>query len=141
MKFVIRIKENFSRYNVSNTGKIFDRKYQRYSRTFKSNKYLQCRLVDDEGHTHIMGVHVAIAMFHLPDYYPGCVVHHKNGNTIDNVDTNLECLSRRAHSSKHADAHYLVDKVRKQGPWNKGIKMSPEFCKKCSDSAKCRWHK
>ena len=132
---MIRIKENFSRYSVSETGDIFDKKYQRYSRVFKSNKYLQCRLVDDEGQIHIMGVHVAIAMFHLSDYYPGCVVHHRDEDTTHNVASNLECMDRGKHSAMHVNPDHLCNYVRTHGPWNKGMQMSPEFCQKCSDSA------
>ena len=34
----------------------------------------------------------------LPD---GCVVHHKNGDTLDNSIENLECLSKSEHSMLH----------------------------------------
>lgn len=136
-----RVRANFDRYSVSETGDIYDKKYQRYSKSFKSNKYLQCRLVDNEGQIHIMGVHVAVAMFHSPDYYPGCVVHHKDENTLHNDIANLECLDRSEHSAKHADSERLANYIRVQGPWNKGKKMSIEFCQKCSDSAKRRHRK
>lgn len=136
---MIKIKENFNRYSVDTNGKIFDKKYQRYSRTFKSNKYIQCRLVDNEGKIHIMGVHSVIAMFHMSDYFLGCVVHHKDGNTINNTISNLECLSRSKHSALHANPTHLCAYTNQYGPWNKGKKMSSEFCKKCSESAKRRW--
>ena len=133
---MIRVKEHFSRYEVTEDGRIFDKKYQRPSSTFKSNKYIQCRLVDDEGSIHIMGLHVAVAMYHDPDYKPGCLVHHKDGNTHNNQVSNLECMSRSKHSSLHADPNNLRRFIYTKGPWNKGKEMSEEFRRKCRDSAK-----
>ena len=135
-----RIKENFNRYSVSRCGEVFDKKYNRKSKLFKSNKYTQCRLVDNEGHVHIMGIHVAIVMFHLPDYFPGCVVHHIDGDTTHNEVDNLECMTRSNHSRHHVKPNKLTHHITQFGPWNKGKKMSEEFKEKCRISA-IRRHK
>ena len=132
-------KSDFSRYIVYADGKIFDTATNKLCKTFKSNKYLQCYLVDDKGISHVLGVHTVIAMFHCIDYFEGCVVHHEDGNCLNNCASNLRCMTRSAHSRKHANPDNLVQYVKINRPANKGKKMSREFCEKCSKSAKRRW--
>ena len=48
---------------------------------------------------------------------------------------NLEIKSRSEHSRYHADATALIEYSKKNGPHNKGKKMSAEFCQKCRQSA------
>ena len=135
---MIRIRENFTRYYVSRNGVVYDKQRHRVSSLFKSTKYIQCRLVDDDKVVHIMGVYVAVAMFHADDYFPGCVVHHKDGNTKNNHIDNLSCLDKITHAKLHANPEHIKLYTKQHGAWNKGLKMSADFCKKCSDSAKKR---
>lgn len=106
---------------------------------FMSNKYYQVYLIDRTGSGHIFGVHTVVAMKYL-DYYEGCVIHHEDGDPHNNAVSNLVVMSRSEHSRSHIkDAHFLAEYIRTNGPANKGKKMSPEFCQKCSISAKKRW--
>ena len=105
---------------------------------FKSNKYLQVCLFDVDHKKHILGVHTVVAMRYL-NYFEGCVVHHLDEDTTNNKVTNLVIMTRREHESYHAKQN-LSFKLSNKGKqaWNKGLKMSDEFCKHCSDSAKKR---
>ena len=75
-----------------------------------------------------------------PEYYPGCVVHHKDENKGHNYAENLEVESRNDHSRHHANPDAMLEWQKKNGgPVNKGQKMSAEFCEKCRQSALNRW--
>ena len=129
---MIRIKENFSRYEVDRYGNfVFNLKYYRGSSIFRSNDYWQCRLVDNEGCVHIMGIHQAVAMFHCDDYFPGCYVHHKDEDKGNNCWDNLQCMTNEEHARLHADPTYILNYIRKNGLHNKGKKMSDVFREHC----------
>lgn len=128
-------KEQFSRYIVYDGGIIFDKIRGCNIKIFNSNGYHQCRLISDEGKEHILGVHSVVAMFHCPDYFEGCIVHHEDEDKQNNWAYNLKCITRSAHSKKHANTTRLRDYVLSNGPANKGKKMSDEFKEKCRQSA------
>jgi hypothetical protein len=132
---------DFPRYSVSATGEIWDYDKRRPVKTFKSNEYLQCVLFDKEGKKHVFGVHTVVAMFHCLDYFPGCVVHHVDEDKHNNAASNLCCMTRSKHSAMHykySEARFT--KVKSEGPWNKGKKMSEEFREHCRLAALRRHH-
>ena len=102
---------------------------------FNSNGYEQVYMRDDDDKRKILGVHQVVGMTFLSEYYPGCVVHHKDENKHNNNDTNLIIESRSDHSRHHADPSSLINHINTHGPHNKGKKMSPEFCEPCRQSA------
>lgn len=125
---------NFPNYDCDVCGNVF--KNGELIKPFKSNKYLQVCIYDNDNKKHTVGVHTVIAMKYFDDYYPGCVVHHKDDNKHNNHAYNLEVKTRSKHSSDHMKGNYrLAEYTKEHGPWNKGKKMSDEFCKKCSESA------
>lgn len=128
-----------NRYIVYENGKIFDKKTNETVKQFKSNKYMQCLLFDDDGKRHVLGVHSVVARFHCPDWFEGCVVHHMDENTHNNDVSNLQCLSRSEHCRHHADPSKMVKHVKEHGAWNKGKPWSDESKKKMSESAKRRY--
>ena len=95
-------------------------------------------MVDDDGKPHVFGVHSVIAREHCPEWFPKCVVHHKDGNQHNNHADNLECMSNAKHSRHHANPEAMIHRAKTAGPANKGKHMSEEFCRKCSESAKRR---
>ena len=124
----------FPNYDVTEDGRIF--KNGIYMKPFKSNKYDQVLLFDADHKRHIMGVHSVVAMKYLPNYYKGCIVHHKDENTHNNSVRNLEILSRAEHARHHViESEYFRYSRKGVEPWNKGLKMSEEFCRKCRESA------
>lgn len=127
----------FPDYDVDPNGNIY--KEGIMVKPFKSNKYMQVLLFDLNHKRHVMGVHTVVAMKYLSNYTDGCVVHHIDGNTHNNNVKNLKVMSNSEHAKLHSIGNTcLVDYVKKYGPANKGKKMSKEFCKKCSISAKFR---
>lgn len=134
---MFNFRDIFPNYDVDECGNVY--KQGKLIKPFKSNKYLQVLLFDKDANRKVMGVHTIVAMKYL-DYFIGCVVHHKNGNTHDNSLENLEVLSRSKHSQMHGKENEQF-KLSNKGKvaWNKGLKMSEEFCKHCSISAKKRW--
>lgn len=128
-----------SRYEATEDGHVFDKERNCFIKEFKSNKYLQCQVYDDEGIPHIFGVHQVVARLRCSDWFEGCIVHHKDEDGHNNRPDNLECYSRSTHSRYHVyqsgHSHVLADHIKLCGPHNKGKKMSQEFCEKCSISA------
>lgn len=132
----------FSRYVATDEGHIIDTETGKLVKEFKSNNYLQCQIYDDDGLPHVFGVHQVVARLRCPDWFEGCIVHHKDEDGHNNSPDNLECYSRSQHSRKHiyeSDNQFRLSAyVRSNGPANKGQKMSEEFKKHCSQSAKNR---
>lgn len=130
-------KERYPNYDITTDGRVFKNGIE--MKPFKSNKYLQVVLYDIEHQCKVYGVHSLVAMVYIPEYYVGCIVHHKDGNCHNNCVDNLEVLSQSEHARNHnKNNRTLTDYVKKTGPHNKGKKMSAAFCKKCSDSARRR---
>lgn len=124
------LSEHFSNYDVDEFGNVY--KNGALIKPFKSNKYLQVLLFDNNHNRKILGVHVVVAMKYL-NYFEGCVVHHKDENTHNNHISNLEVASRSEHSRKHnINNMTLANYIKIHGPSNKGKKMSKEFCQKMS---------
>lgn len=127
----------FPDYDVDEYGNVYKKGI--IIKPFKSNKYLQVVLFDKNRNKRVLGVHTIVAMKYL-DYFIGCVVHHKNESTHDNSVGNLEVLSRSEHSRLHGKENdkFKMLNLGKEA-WNRGKKMSEDFCRHCSASAKRRW--
>lgn len=136
---MFNFKEIFPNYDVDEKGNVY--KCGTIIKPFKSNKYLQVVLFDVEHKKRVFGVHTVVAMKYL-GYFTGCVVHHIDGDTRNNALNNLEIFSRNEHSRLHGqnNDNFKVMNLGKVA-WNRGLKMSNEFRKHCSDSAKRRWQK
>lgn len=125
-----------SDYYATDDGRIFRKSTGKELKYFKSNKYLQCVVFDDEGKTHTLGVHTVVARLRLPDFQEGYLVHHKDENTHNNSVTNLECMSRSEHAKLHMkDNRMLANYIKKHGPVNKGKPATKRFREKCRQSA------
>lgn len=133
------LQENFPDFDCNEQGEVFKKGVK--ITPFKSNKYFQVCLFTKENVKKVVGVHTVIAMKYL-NYFEGCVVHHKDENTQNNKLENLEIMSREAHTKMHLleNPKFLLS-CKGRAPWNKGKKMSEDFRKKCSESAKKRYRK
>lgn len=123
-----------SQYKVDRFGKVFRNDMTEIT-PFNSCGYKQVYMRDDTGKKRVLGVHQVVGMTFLPEYFDGCVVHHIDENKHNNYDVNLVVMSKSDHSRKHADPSHLIEHQRKFGPYNKGMKMSAEYCEKCRQSA------
>lgn len=70
------------------------------------------------------------------EYGKDYVVHHKDENKLNNIPSNLIIMKSKDHDSYHANTmseeHKKRISISTKGrkPWNKGLKMSDEFCEK-----------
>lgn len=129
--------EEFPGYDVDIEGNVY--KDGRILKPFRSNKYLQVVMYNKNGIKHTYGVHTVVAMKFIQNYCKGCVVHHIDENSHNNNLANLQVMSKSEHSRLHnIGNNRLAEYIQTFGPANKNKKMSKEFCKKCSDSAKLR---
>lgn len=134
-------KRDFSSYYATEDGKIFNNDGSEVN-YFNSNGYYQCILKDNNNKSHTMGVHAAVAMFLLPNWYDGCVVHHRDEDRHNNAIDNLEVESRSQHSRNHVtDTEFIGNYVKEHGPANKGKHPSEESRQKMSIAAKVRYQK
>lgn len=132
------LEDNYPNYDCDEFGNVF--KNGELITPFVSNNYLQVCLFDTNHIKHTVGVHTVIAMKYL-DYYPGCIVHHIDENRSNNNLNNLQVMSLEEHSRQHGLNNPLFKTLNLDKPaWNRGQKMSEEFCRHCSESAKRRWH-
>lgn len=130
----IRQIDNFSNYYVDDEGNVYKKDMTKI-KPFNSNGYFQVYMRDDENKRHVFGVHQVVAMAFLPDYFEGCVVHHKDEDKHNNKVENLQIEYRSNHSRHHADPTVLTKYIKEHGSYNKGMKMSEEFREKCRQSA------
>lgn len=108
---------------------------------FKSCGYKQVYLRDSNGKRSIKGVHQVVAMTYSQDWFDGCIVHHKDEDKHNNYIGNLKCETLQEHARHHANSENVIRWIRKNGPHNKGKKMSPEFCEACRKAALKRYKK
>ena len=131
----------FPGYQCDRTGNVY-RPDGSLIKPFNSSGYKQVYLKNENDERSIKGVHQLVAMTFKEEYYPGCVVHHKDENKRHNWDENLQIESKEDHSRHHANPQAMLDWQKEHGgPANKGQKMSPEFCEKCRQSALNRKNK
>ena len=115
---------SLDRYIISIDGKsIIDKKTNKPIKIFKSNKYLQCCIHDENGN-HVMGVHSVVAQKYSPDWFEGCNVHHKDHNPQNNRVDNLECLNPSEHVKlhnpfKYKDKRIVCPQCKKEFTWTR----------------------
>lgn len=128
-------KDLYPNYDITEDGKVFKDGIEMMP--FRSNKYLQVLLYDTEHKRHIFGVHTLVAMVYLPDFYVGCIVHHKDKNCHNNNVDNLEIMSRSEHARKHGKEYCACGEYSKiHGSWNKGKHLSETHKTKLSEAYK-----
>ena len=128
--------KGFSHYYVDKKGIVYH-KDKTPVKMFHSCGYLQVYMRDDNNKRHVYGAHQVVAMAYL-DYFPGCVVHHIDGDKHNNRLENLSVTNRSDHAKFHADATKLNEYNKMHRPPNKGKKMSAEFRQHCRDDALLR---
>lgn len=123
----------YDNYEADRSGNIF--KNGSLVTPFNSSGYKQICLTSPGQKRVVKGVHQVVSMTFDPNYYDGCIIHHKNENKHDNHILNLKVESRSDHSRHHVDANRLANYVKEHGSPTKGMKMSDEFREHCKQAA------
>lgn len=123
----------FERYTVNRYGVVF--RDGKEVHQFNSNGYKQVCLYGYNKRRVVKGVHQVVSMTFDQNYYPGCVVHHKDENKHNNCLYNLKVESVSDHARHHADPTRLVEYVKTNGSPTKGMKMSEQFREHCRQAA------
>lgn len=100
----------FPGYYINRFGIMFDKNRNEIEPYQYPNQYKMVHLTDQYGNHRVFGIHQLVAMTFDPDWFPGCIVHHIDGNKYNNNDWNLECMSRAHHTSMHNPVRY-IDKI------------------------------
>lgn len=82
-------------YQVSNMGRIWSAKSQRYLKSYRNNSgYLQVTMTACNGKQKKELVHRLVALMFIPNPNNYPCVNHKDENKTNNIETNLEWCSR-----------------------------------------------
>ncbi len=83
--------EGFSKYKISNSGKIWSKHYNReMSLKPELQGYVRMELRNDDGKPQMLLVHRLVALTFIPNLEKKLTVNHKNHNRADNRVENLE---------------------------------------------------
>lgn len=114
---------NYSKYQVSNTGKIksksrswvcsrghsITRKEKILKGSYDKDKYVKVSLVNDNNKIKRLSVHRIVAMVFLEDYNEKLQVNHIDGNKENNSSNNLEMVTSKEnihHAINVLDINY-----------------------------------
>lgn len=124
----------FPTFGVDRFGFVYNENGERVKPYHYDGQYDSVYLKEGSRHGK-RDVHVLVAKTHNPEYYPGCVVHHKDENKYNNCSDNLKIESKSEHARHHADPTALIEWSRTHEPVNKGKKPSAEFREHCRIAA------
>ena len=97
----------YQNINVNRLGQVYDNNWNQINPYHYNNQYDTIYVRDLYNNPHVIGVHQAVAKTFKPDeYYPGCVVHHKDEAKYNNYEYNLEISNRIDHGRHHNPGKY-----------------------------------
>ena len=119
-------------YEVSNMGRVRNAQTNRVLSPGISQGYYYVALYC-HGQRHNKQVHrlVAEAFLDNPENHP--IINHKNEIRNDNVVSNLEWCSYSYNNTYGGVSMRKSESLKGRPTWNKGKKMSDEYCKRVSD--------
>ena len=88
------------RYEITKNGRVYDKKKNIWLKSYMQEGYVFYRIVDNNG-VHLTGMHNLIAQVYCNDWFDGCIVHHKDGDKLNNNVDNLQCMTLGEHLSHH----------------------------------------
>lgn len=91
----------FPGYRISNLGRVFNTKRDRFVKVSVHDGYPRVNLRLPEGKATIVGIHRLIAFAFIEGYFEGAVVNHIDGNPGNHNIENLEWVTH-AENIKHA---------------------------------------
>lgn len=103
--------KGFELYQVSSLGRIKNRRTGHILNTRLDTKgYLRVNLRDNACKKTSKNIHALVASAFIPKASPDLIVNHKDGNKLNNVETNLEWVTY-SENLKHAYALGLKKKI------------------------------
>jgi hypothetical protein len=96
----------FNRYKISNTGRIINTE-NNYEFTLSNRNigYIRVSLRGNNKNYNFL-LHRLLAEYFLDDFSYDLVINHIDGNTFNNVLSNLECLSQKENNNKRINKNY-----------------------------------
>lgn len=86
-----------NRIYVTKEGCVLDKRNIK----IEPGEYYQLDMITVAGSRCRKYIHQLVAICFMSEYYEGCIVHHKDGNTQNNDVSNLEVMSRKEHFIEH----------------------------------------
>lgn len=123
--------KDFSRYWISNLGRVYDIKLHKIARTdVEYDGYILVSMRNDKNEVKSKRVHRLVAEAFLPDWNPNWpwTVNHINGKKDDNSLDNLEMLTT-SDNSRHYQTAECFEESRKSAR----AAISKKMKEKCSD--------
>lgn len=125
LKKEIRKIPGYPNYYADRSGNLYDKDYKYIKPYHYEGHYDQILAYDEKGNHRMLAVHQAVAMTFIPEWYPGCIVHHQDENKYNNEVENLEITDRSTHAAMHNPVKYF-DKIRICEICGKKFVWSPE---------------
>ena len=133
--------QNFSRYLISNTGKVYSNKIKKNLSFFKQNSgYLCVDLWDDNNVFHRFLVHRLIAITWINNPLNKKYINHKDGNKLNNNITNLEWCTMSEnilHARKTGLNPYNLPTLNKKLEGQR--KSTSKYFGVCWDKTRKKW--
>jgi hypothetical protein len=118
--------ENYKGYFITETGKVWSSKTNRFLKTFVNRKgYLLVKLVNSREDQKTISVHRLVAQHYLTERGSGTQVNHIDGNKLNNSKGNLEWISC-LDNVRHSWAIGLHTNDLRKGTNNKQSKLNDE---------------
>ncbi|MBQ2175377.1 MAG: HNH endonuclease [Alphaproteobacteria bacterium] len=109
-------------------------------RLMGNKRYYLSQSTKNEGRKNPKGLHVAIWEYYSKQQVPeGYIIHHKDGNYLNNDFSNLECISQKEHFKRHRQAKIERGKSQEQIEHLEKIREKATEWHKSSEGSK--WHK
>lgn len=117
-------------YEISNIGRVRNKKTNRYLKGFlnrEKHPYRQVVVGDINNKPKALRVCrlVALAFVENPDSENKIFVDHIDGNSLNDVCTNLRWVTRKENNNNPITRQRLSESHKGHTPWNKGKKTGP----------------
>lgn len=110
-------------YQISNYGRIYSIYKHDYKKLRRKRKYLYLRTADDKQ----IAIHRLVALLFVPNPYNKPIVHHIDGNCLNNKADNLIWVTDKEHHILHGHTYHTVDYDYRYDNTNKRNQLKKEL--------------
>jgi len=128
------MKKEIWRLSCKNSRNIYE--VSNFGNVRKNGKEFDCK-ISRNGYKYFAGhfVHREVYILFIGEIPEKFVVHHIDGNSINNHVENLKCMSKSDHTGSHATGHVVSESTKKKlSKANTGHKISELTKKKMSEA-------